>query len=60
VLDASLDRTFDGTLDGPRETDRVRVDTTCGKETEIANILGHNAERGLPGCLGSLDCSHWQ
>jgi len=27
---------------------------------EIGNILGRNAERGLPGCLGSLDCSHWQ
>jgi len=27
---------------------------------EIGNILARNAERGLPGCLGSLDCSHWQ
>jgi len=27
---------------------------------EIGNILARNAERGLPECLGSLDCSHWQ
>jgi len=27
---------------------------------EIGNILGRNAERGLPGCIGSLDRSHWQ
>jgi len=27
---------------------------------EIDIILARNAERGLPGCLGSLDCSHWE
>jgi len=27
---------------------------------EIESILARNAERGLPGCLGSLDCSHWE
>jgi len=27
---------------------------------EIESILGHNPERGLPKCLGSLDCSHWE
>jgi len=27
---------------------------------EIEKILARNAERGLPGCLGSLDCSHWE
>ena len=32
--DATLDRTFDGTLDGPTETDRARVDTTYGRETD--------------------------
>lgn len=21
--------------------------------------MAHNAERGLPGCIRSLDCSHW-
>ena len=26
--------------------------------SEIEGILARNAERGLPGCLGSLDCSH--
>jgi len=34
VPDATLDRTFDGTLDGPTETDRARVDTTYGRETD--------------------------
>jgi len=34
VLDATPDRTFDGTLDGPRQTDRARVDTTYGKKTD--------------------------
>jgi len=28
--------------------------------SEIEGILARNAERGLPGCLGSLDCSHWE
>jgi len=27
---------------------------------EIESILARNAERGLPGCLGWLDCSHWE
>ena len=27
---------------------------------EIEKILARNAERGLPGCLSSLDCSHWE
>ena len=27
---------------------------------EVGNILSRNAERGMPGCLGSLDCSHWE
>jgi len=27
---------------------------------EIESILGRNAERGLPGCLKSLDFSHWE
>jgi len=27
---------------------------------EIGSILTRNAERGLPGCLGLLDCSHWE
>jgi len=27
---------------------------------EIEKILARNDERGLPGCLGSLDCSHWE
>jgi len=27
---------------------------------EIESILARNSERGLPGCLGSLDCSHWE
>jgi len=27
---------------------------------EIESILARNAERGIPGCLGSLSCSHWE
>ena len=27
---------------------------------EIERILARNVERGLPGCLGSLYCSHWE
>lgn len=26
---------------------------------ELAIILKRNAERGMPGCMGSIDCSHW-
>eukprot|EP00170_Pyropia_yezoensis_P003589 contig_14977_g3599 len=26
---------------------------------DLKRILARNAERGLPGCIGSLDCSHW-
>lgn len=29
-------------------------------DAELEQILRRNAERGLPGCIGSLDCSHWQ
>jgi len=34
----------------------LRLPTTA----EIGHILARNAKRGFPGCLGSLDCSHWQ
>ena len=27
---------------------------------EVAVILERSAARGLPGCTGSLDCSHWE
>jgi len=27
---------------------------------ELKRILERNAQRGLPGCMGSLDCSHWE
>lgn len=27
---------------------------------DLKGIMSRNAERGLPGCIGSLDCSHWQ
>lgn len=27
---------------------------------EVASILARNQERGLPGCIGSLDCMHWK
>jgi len=26
---------------------------------ELQRILTQNAERGMPGCIGSLNCSHW-
>lgn len=26
---------------------------------DLKRIMARNAERGLPGCIGSLDCSHW-
>jgi len=29
-------------------------------EAEAAAILQRNAARGAPGCLGSIDCSHWE
>lgn len=29
-------------------------------DEELDLILRRNAERGLPGCIGSLDCSHWE
>lgn len=29
-------------------------------DEELTTILRRNAERGLPGCMGSLDCSHWE
>ena len=28
-------------------------------DAELKTILDRNAERGFPGCMGSLDCSHW-
>jgi len=28
--------------------------------SELERILERNAHRGLPGCMGSLDCSHWE
>jgi len=27
---------------------------------ELQRILTRNAERGMPGCIGSLNCSHWE
>lgn len=27
---------------------------------DLSRILARNAERGMPGCMGSIDCSHWQ
>jgi len=27
---------------------------------ELERILERNAQRGLPGCMGSLDCTHWE
>ena len=29
-------------------------------DADIANILEENGNRGFPGCLGSLDCMHWE
>lgn len=28
-------------------------------DTELARILHRNAQRGMPGCMGSIDCFHW-
>lgn len=28
-------------------------------EKELAHILDRNDQRGVPGCMGSVDCSHW-
>lgn len=36
------------------QAEYVRAPTT----KDLKRILAHNAERGLPGCMGSLDCSH--
>jgi len=29
-------------------------------EKELKHILSRNAARGMPGCIGSIDCTHWQ
>lgn len=29
-------------------------------EDKLRAIMKRNAERGLPGCIGSIDCSHWR
>lgn len=29
-------------------------------QDELRAIVKRNAERGLPGCIGSIDCSHWR
>jgi len=29
-------------------------------KTEMTAIMERSAARGLPGCIGSLDCSHWE
>jgi len=30
------------------------------KTEEVERMLERNAARGMPGCIGSLDCSHWE
>lgn len=30
------------------------------RESDLLRILGINAARGFPGCVGSLDCQHWE
>lgn len=27
---------------------------------DLKSLMRHNAERGSPGCIGSLDCTHWR
>jgi len=37
-------------------------ESTCLRRpnnAELKTILDRNAERGFPGCMGSLDCRHW-
>jgi len=29
-------------------------------DEEVKRMLERNAARGMPGCIGSLDCSHWE
>jgi len=29
-------------------------------DEDISRILAFNKDRGFPGCIGSLDCSHWE
>jgi len=29
-------------------------------ETELREIMRRNEARGMPGCIGSIDCSHWR
>lgn len=29
-------------------------------DAELDTIMKRNAERGMPGCIGSLDCSQWE
>eukprot|EP00170_Pyropia_yezoensis_P007371 contig_30185_g7393 len=29
-------------------------------DAEVTAILARNAQRGMPWCLGSIDCSHWK
>jgi len=30
------------------------------KNEEITRILAFNKDCGFPGCIGSLECSHWK
>jgi len=32
----------------------------CATEEELKHILTRNAARGMPGCIGAIDCTHWQ
>ena len=29
-------------------------------QEERKSIMERNKERGMPGCVGSLDCCHWE